>query len=612
MHDIKLPIFLLVFLLVVLFIFINFSHHYKDKSFDRIDKKYKIENHDKKNKFDTVKEEILSEVNLLINDYKFHEALNKLIPYESINDHRIMSSLGYCYAGIKDFSSAIKYFEKAFEIANSFEYGYSIAYLNEFLLNYQKAFEYYTRLENSKVSQEDLYKVLFGKARCLYNLLLYDKAKQVLQEIIKKYPRKLDSYIYLFRIALFTSDYSNLEQILMVGDQHLSNSFLYNFYAGLSNYYANKLDQAYNYFSRALKLEPQNSLPCFYIYKILRNKNISLALKELYKFYTNNTFTPYVLFEAALEAHKEGNYEYAYKFYRTAVILERELLSREDSGLLKDIEKKYINNLSDEVEKQFFIAFKDFVYGDLKSSFKKLNSLKDKIKDKKLKEDFDRIYYVIDVELYKQNKYNEYIEMSKIQQQLALAELKRRLANEKRSSFDTNENSLENLIDELKRKALSQPNNLKLQYKTALELAKLGDLEGAKLFLKETLRIKPDLVEAYYSLAKLYLTTENLFEAEINIEEALKKAPNHTQSLSLASIIYFKKGDINKAQKKAEEALIANPNNYEARLVLAKILLENDPSQAIMHINYLEYQNIDNKEIKYEIDSLKKKILSSN
>ena len=141
-------------------------------------------------------------------------------------------------------------------------------------------------------------------------------------------------------------------------------------------------------------------------------------------------------------------------------------------------------------------------------------------------------------------------------------------------------------IDVLKKKAMMNPNDLRLQYLTGLKLAEAGDLKGSKTFLQSALRLNPNILEANFSLAKIYIHEKNSIEARKHINKALKINPNSSQALSLSANLYLENNDFSRATSDAEGALKSNPNNGEARLVLAQIHVRNhDFAAAINEID---------------------------
>ncbi len=140
--------------------------------------------------------------------------------------------------------------------------------------------------------------------------------------------------------------------------------------------------------------------------------------------------------------------------------------------------------------------------------------------------------------------------------------------------------------DIIKRKAMMNPNDLRLQYAAGLKLAKMGHIADAKSFLDSAIRLNPNILEPNYSMAKILIHEENLAEARSYIDRALKINPNNSQTLSISADLYLRNQDFSQAKSHAEGALKTNPNNGEARLVLAQIHLKDGDSRgALQQVN---------------------------
>jgi tetratricopeptide (TPR) repeat protein len=336
--------------------------------------------------------------------------------------------------------------------------------------------------------------------------------------------------------------------------------------------------KALSRFKTCIKLDSSNSTPYYYSYRILkRQKNIEQALKEMEKYYNLNPLLPHIFFEASIDAKNDGQIDLAYKFIRNALTSDRTLLGRDDKGTLKAVERS-IKRSKSKLEKDFFYSFYDFINGDFNAAKEQLKKLLPSIKDTHMERDARKMIAECHLIEKQESDYQTYL---RNQQQARLRQDQPKNITKVSAPIEE-----ETEIDVLKKKAMMNPNDLRLQYLTGLKLAEAGDLKSSKGFLQNALRLNPNILEANFSLAKIYIHEKNSIEARRHVNKALKINPNSSQALSLSANLYLTNNDYSRAMSDAEGALKSNPNNGEARLVLAQIHIRNhDFDSAINEID---------------------------
>jgi|GEM_PF-1096034 len=518
----------------------------------------------------------LRKANAALDKNNFNEVINLLTPFKNSDDHVVLSLLGYAFAGIKDFPASAQSFEKALAKKKDTRYGYSLAYIYETMGEQAKAKVVYDDLVTAPLLPKPTrIKVLLGIARCSLLLNDHKAAFNAFKTVIGEDPTKEEAFVGLIKLFKLSGKSAGIDKVREKGDPLHGESFQYNFWLGCLYFETGEYEKAFVVFKKAATINPQNSSPHYYIYRILKkSKRTDEAINEIEKFYTINPCLPYVLYQAALDAKEENRLDVSFKFLRSSITMDRSLLGRDDKGTFSAVEQ-YVKKNGTPEEKVFLKAFLEFINSNFNVSLKLITEALPSIKDQRLKEDAERLIRNCQKVIYNEEKYNDYLSKINAAQQQAMTALKTNLSGHK-------PNEKESPVDELKRKALSNPRDAKLQYSTALELARLGDVEGSKLFLRETIRANPRLAEPFYSLGKIARFEGNVREAEENLKEALKLSPRNTQTLSLMAAIHLENGDITNAVNEAKSAISSNPNNYEARFVLAQAYIQNQDTEKAM------------------------------
>lgn len=510
----------------------------------------------------------------------FQTIIQALDSFKTSDDHRVQSLLGYGYAGLKDLPAAAEAFEKALKGRRDPSYAYSLAYVYETMGEFAKARDQYQDLKSAPLTKGVMLKVILGIARCSALINEPKAAFEAYKEALKEDPTRLDSYLGILKLMKSAGSYQMIPKLREKGDQYHSENFMYNFLLGNLYYDSGDFEKALTAFQKAAKIDPKNSSPFYYIYRIYRKtRKIEEAVNELEKFYVLNPYLPFIFYQAALDSKNENRLDLAFKFLRTSVIMERALLGRDDNGTIYAVER-YVQENGTSDEKLFMQVFKEYTGGNFRKALELAIKSAPKLKDRRLQMDNDRLIVEVRSLVAGEDKYNSYLAGMREQQDAAMAALKAKMAEKGNQPEAVKADP----GDELKRVALSNPKDAKLQYSTALQLARLGDLDGAKTFLRETIRANPTISEAYYSLGKIAKVQGDLNEASNHLLQAVKVNPANSQAHSMLATIFLDMNDTERARQCAESAINNNPNNSEARLVLAKIFSQTNKQRALDEI----------------------------
>lgn len=117
---------------------------------------------------------------------------------------------------------------------------------------------------------------------------------------------------------------------------------------------------------------------------------------------------------------------------------------------------------------------------------------------------------------------------------------------------------------------------------------KAGDIDKARIELKNVLQIDPKDGEAYYYLGTVFEKQKNYRKAYVNYLKAEDLNPELLQNQARLGRLYLLMNDSDKAQQKINLILSKEPNNTEGLLLKAMMMLKNeDKSQAIDIVNKL-------------------------
>lgn len=509
----------------------------------------------------------------------FEKTLALLEPHRENENFDVQRMLAYAYAGLKKFDLAILSFEKTLESRKIPENGYSLAYLYEITGRINVARILYEELLAADMPPQMRRAVYEGLARTTAYENDTKLAFKYNTELVKNYPDSPEGVVALIKLLKNSGQLKGLETLVAIGEKYHTKNFDYNFWLGTLYYETGKFDEALKHFKRCIEITPDNSTPYFYTYQVLKRlKNIEQALADLEKYHKLNPLLPHIFFEASIDAKNEGKLDIAYKFFRSAVTMDRTLLGRDDKGTMSAIERM-TKAKGSELDKKFLTAFVNYINGDYKIAREQISHLTGDLKGTDFADDARRIIRECDILAMQDARYAAQVQGLQREKQLeSLARLETVAATPGLAS-DTP-------ADLLKRNAMLNPNDLRLQYTAGLELAKLGHLDAAKIFFDNAIRLNPNILEPNYSMAKVLIFEENYSEARSYVDLAMKINPNNSQTLSISALLHMQNRDFSRAQSDAEGALKANPNNGEARLVLAEVFARNsDQQRALQEID---------------------------
>jgi tetratricopeptide (TPR) repeat protein len=573
MSGIKLPITLLILVIIAsVFLFDPFS------SKPSPDRKPMAQNQTATAKSD---EDKIAEAKIAFKQNDFQKTVSLLAAFRNEKNYEIQRMLGYSYAGLKMFDPAIVAFEKSLDLRKVPENGFSLAYLYEMTGRLKVARLLYEDVLRADLPPKMRRAVYEGLSRTSVYENNTTAAFKYNMEMVKKYPDSPEGFVALIKIIRNTGLFKGLENLIARGDKFHSKNFEYNFWLGVLFFEVGKLDQALNRFKTCISVSPDNSTPYYYTYRILkRKKNIEQALKELEKYHKLNPLLPHIFFEAAIDAKKEGRLDLTYKFLRSSYTLDRTLLGRDDHGAMRAVERLVKKNGSN-LDKKFLTAFINYINGDYKVARDQVQHLLPQLKGSELENDAQRILRECNILEQQEQNYKGYV-ASLARQKLLEQQALMQAANANAGQEFDNETEAEIIM----KKAMINPNDLRMQYFAGLQLARIGAIEDAKRFFQNALRLNPNILEANYSMAKVLMFQEQNRQAREYIDRALQVNPNNSQSLSMSAALYAKARDYSRAVSDANAALKANPNNGEARLVLAEVAMkQNDFRKALEEVN---------------------------
>ncbi len=521
--------------------------------------------------------EALTKANAAVDASRFDEAIEILTPHLATADAEMLATYGYAQAGMKSFSAAIDAFRKALQKRQNPQWLYAVATLHDNLGEATEAMKAYDELSKQNLPKPVMVRVQLGLARNADFLGETKTAVEAYKKVIKEDPSLEDPFIGILKLMRRAGISKDVDKIREKGMPYHGDKFTFHFWLGNLFYEVGDDKNALEAFQKCIELKPENASPYYFVYKIQRkSQKIEEAIKFLEKYYQSNPLLPYIFFEAALDARTENRLDLAFKFLRASILQDRLLLGRDDRGTIVAVDR-YIQKNGTPEEKLFLKPFMLFVNSEFRQASTEARAALPKLKDKLLREDAERIIRHATQFVAGEDAYNEYVSQMQSEQEAAMAALKQRMAAGKATG------GTDDKYQDLKRRALANPRDAKLQYGTALELARGGDLEGAKIFLRETLRANPYVSEAYYSLARIAEVEGDGAEMTRALQQALKINPNNSQARSMLAGSYLAAGDLEQAAGEARSALVANPNNGEARLILARINIQNQRSEEALN-----------------------------
>jgi tetratricopeptide (TPR) repeat protein len=520
---------------------------------------------------------VKTKANQAIDQGDFAQAIQVLSSVPNQGDADFHAVFGYAYSGSQDFPKAVGQFEAALAKKREPAWVYALAFLYDNLGDYARARPLYEELTKQQLPPEIQAKIFAGLGRAFRWSGDRRNALKAFLRAVKIAPKDDSSFIEIFKVLPTENLGVKWQDVCDIGDRYHAENFSYLFWKASFLQEIGESQAALEAFRASVAINPENPAPFFHMYNLLRkNRRIDEALAELEKFLRLQAPLPYIYFQAALDAKAEQRLDLAFQFLRRSILFDRSLLGRNDQGTIQAV-SDHLKARGSPEQKQFMTVFNRFITGEFQAARSEMARLLTVLKDPLLREDGNRLIHECDRVIMGERAYQKYLADQRAAEQQQRAALQPAPA-EPEPIPDTP-------AEELKRKALANPRDIRLQYLTAVRLAQVGDLAGSRKFLQETLRADPNVPEAHYSLARLALNDNDSPLAREHLEKALAIRPNHSQTRSFLATLYLTDGDTDKAALEARQALIANPANPEARLVLAEVYTrQNLPEKAREHI----------------------------
>ena len=114
------------------------------------------------------------------------------------------------------------------------------------------------------------------------------------------------------------------------------------------------------------------------------------------------------------------------------------------------------------------------------------------------------------------------------------------------------------------------PTDATLEYYVGLISLRLGKVSEAEAALKNSIMLRPDVVESHYQLGKLYTQTDRLAQAKSEFERVIALAPTNSNAHYQLSKLYAKLGETQKAAEMADETKRLMQTQREAALTKQK------------------------------------------
>jgi tetratricopeptide (TPR) repeat protein len=134
---------------------------------------------------------------------------------------------------------------------------------------------------------------------------------------------------------------------------------------------------------------------------------------------------------------------------------------------------------------------------------------------------------------------------------------------------------------------------------------KNGNLEEAIQDYREIIKLNPELPAAYNNLGRLYYRHGQFPEAIESLKRACQFAPKLASPRALIGFVYFEMGDFENAQKELKIASQLNSADRNAKLFLARSMIElQDPKGALKILEQLQREDPDDVEVLYTLGTL--------
>ena len=128
----------------------------------------------------------------------------------------------------------------------------------------------------------------------------------------------------------------------------------------------------------------------------------------------------------------------------------------------------------------------------------------------------------------------------------------------------------EKALEPLLKARASLPQDATLEYYVGLLMLRLGKYKEAEGALRNSIVLRPDVVESHYQLGKLYTQTDRLPQARGEFERVIALAPANSNAHYQLSKLYAKLGETQKAAEMADETRRLMQSQRETALAKQK------------------------------------------
>ena len=596
MNDIKIPVFLLIFVLAVSGYFI-YDKIQNPKPKVRVSYKRVEEPVEDKKSGSTSSEDIekiRKDASKAFEKADYTATISLLNKLDNIEDYDAQHMLGFCYSQNKEYDRAIVAFEKAIKHKKMPIDGYSLGYLYELTGRYTAAVALYEELASAELPPNLRRSVLEGLSRISAYLPESSRFLKYCKELAELNPESSDGCVNLFRIMRATKNFSGIDDIVEKTSKHHENNYRYNYELAQLYDDADRVKEAVKFYKKCLKIKPEVYTPFMDCYKVLTRANEhTAAVKALEYFLDGGESHPSVFFEAALEASRLKKFKTAVRLYIHAVCNDEKLLEKNDEGLVKAVERDY-QEKGTELEKSFINAFICYLNGDSKYADSELKRIKDDIQNSIYKEDFALVEKSVNKLLSIDKRYEAEEMAYKEQLRKYEEDLKAEEASKRLKAKLAEKNKIEKIAEmkklsdaDLKKAAMQDSNSFDRKLQIGDEFVMRANYSDAKFCYRIAMNINNKSSEPHLKLARVYYMEKNLNSASTSAEEGLKLEPDNIDLLSFASTVFAEKNDVQKAVYYAEKAFSIDSSNSQTILAYARAcMLNNNFSKANELVNF--------------------------
>ncbi|MFC1744265.1 tetratricopeptide repeat protein [Candidatus Riflebacteria bacterium] len=532
---------------------------------------------------------LLKKINLHIENANFDQALTNLDSLEKIIGKKDFSTnlRGICFSGKGDFQNSLLTFKTLLnKEPQNIKYLITVGRLYSILGNNKKAIKTFLAIPQESSRYRE---ILPDLAQAYFQVGKNEKAVPLLKSLIKRGNRKMqENYLKQILSAVYRpGDLNDLKKTFHDWYKSTGNTFF--LFATAEVEYALGNDKiALKIFNEALRKEKKNNFIRLRMALIIYNQNglksASKMFRKIMGLYPkfSNIYWKLGQFNALRTDLKPlESKTMAFEFMVTALIENKDFLSRDDHGILSWGRKYYLKKLranKNNVTARFYIALLAYMDRDIKTSRTEFKRLLSNRKFKGYKKRIVKNYYqqilqrdreIMERRLAQKKQEQIALQWNKYNQRLA-ENRRRRLALTKGGKGTT-----PGMEEKLLARVNKNPRDPRALYQLGLYYAEHGKEDEGLQQLKNAERIDPTSPHLPFVMGKIELSRGIKNNAMDHFNRALKKSPTHGPTLYCLSKIHFDSGDMEKAMTYIERSLSNEPLNIEGHLLLGKIYRKN-------------------------------------